>query len=292
MRTYKGFDENLCCRGFQYEIGREYETEKAEACSSGFHACEMPLDVFVYYPPAKSRYCEVEQAGELSKNGDDSKVASTKIKIGAEIGIPGLVKAQVEYVKNRCTNECNAEPGKPATAGNRGAATAGEYGAATAGNAGAATAGNAGAATAGNAGAATAGNAGAATAGNRGAATAGNAGAATAGEYGAATAGEYGAATAGYAGAATAGYAGAATAGYAGAATSRGSVTVGENGAGTVRGDKAKIRGGMGAILVCAIEHDASYDIASWAAAVVDGETIKADTWYTVRDGKFVEVDE
>ena len=250
MKTYKGFDKNLQCRGFQYEIGKEYEEEKAEACNCGFHACESPLDVFAYYAPADSRYCEVEQDGELSKRNDDSKVASTKIRIGAEIGIPGLVKAQIEYVKSHCTNECNAEPGKPATAG--------EYGAATAGRCGAATAGYSGAATAGESGAATAGNSGAATAGDRGAATAGYSGAATAGSYG--------------------------------AATSRGSVTVGENGVGTVRGNGVKIRGGMGAVLVCAIEPDDSYDVITWAAAVVDGETIKADTWYTVRDGKFEEV--
>ena len=104
IKTYKGFDKDLKCRGFQYEIGKEYEEEKASACNCGFHACEMPLEVLGYYEPGKgSRYCEVEQAGEISKHSDDTKVASTKIKIGAEIGIPGLVKAQVEYVKERAT---------------------------------------------------------------------------------------------------------------------------------------------------------------------------------------------
>ena len=244
IRSYKGFDKDLMCKGFQYEVGKEYEEKKAEACKSGFHACERPLDVLSYYAPATSRYCEVEQDGELSREGSDSKVASTKIKIGAEIGIPGLVKAQIEYVRSHCTNECNAEPGKPATAGDSGAATAGYKGAATAGN------------------------------------------------YGAATAGNYGAATAGNYGAATAGYKGAATAGDSGAATSRGSVTVGKNGVGTVRGNGVKIRGGMGAILVCAVEKDTNYDIATWAAVVVDGEKIKPDTWYTVKDGQFVEAGE
>ena len=111
IKTYKGFDKNLKCRGFQYEIGKEYEEEKADACSCGFHACEMPLEVLGYYEPGKgSRYCEVEQDGELSRHGDDTKVASTKIKIGAEIGIPGLVKAQFEYVKERAeeSNEHHA----------------------------------------------------------------------------------------------------------------------------------------------------------------------------------------
>jgi hypothetical protein len=81
--NYKGFDKDLKCRGFQYEIGKEYECAAAVACETGFHACERPLDVFSYYPPASSRYCEVEQSGETNASSDDSKVASTKIKIGA-----------------------------------------------------------------------------------------------------------------------------------------------------------------------------------------------------------------
>ena len=154
--AYKGFDKDLKCRGFQYEVGKEYEEPKAKACESGFHACERPLDVFNYYHPKDgSRFCVVEQSGKISKENEDSKVASSKIKIGAEIGILGLVNAQIEYVKARCTNKYNAEPGKPATAGDSGAATAGDSGAATAGYSGAATAGAWGAATAGDRGAAT-----------------------------------------------------------------------------------------------------------------------------------------
>ena len=268
ITSYKGFDKDLKCRGFQYEVGKEYEEPKADCCNAGFHAVEMPLHVFNHYAPGEgSRYCVVEQSGDISKNNEvgDSKMASSKIKIGAEIGIPGLVKAQIEYVKSRCTNENNAKEGKPATAGYRGAATAGSYGAATAGYRGAATA------------------------GDSGAATAGDSGAATAGYRGAATAGSYGAATAGDSGAATAGYSGAATAGYRGAATSRGSVSVGENGVGTVRGNDVKIRGGIGAFLSIAIEHDDSFDIAYHKTFVVDGEKIKPDIWYTLRDGEIVE---
>lgn len=75
MKAYKGFDKDLKCRGFQYEIGKEYEEKEAEACEKGFHACENPLEVFRYYPPCDgNRYCEVEQDGELSKHGGDSKV--------------------------------------------------------------------------------------------------------------------------------------------------------------------------------------------------------------------------
>ena len=99
IKSYKGMDANMQCRGFQYEVGGEYETDKAKACEVGFHACEMPLDVFNYYAPADSRFFEVEQDGELSRQDNDSKVASTKLKVGAEIGIPGLIKAQIEYIK-------------------------------------------------------------------------------------------------------------------------------------------------------------------------------------------------
>ena len=331
IKAYKAFDKDLSCRGFKYEVGKEYEeTGDIKACKKGFHACPYPLDVFGYYAPAGARFCEVEQSGKIDDSESD-KVCSSKIRIGAELDIRGLVKAAVSYVKERCTNECNADPGKPATAGdsgaatagyrgaatagNRGAATAGDYGAATAGNYGAATAGdygaatagnygaatagyygaatagNRGAATAGNYGAATAGNCGAATAGNCGAATAGNRGAATAGDYGAATAGNYGAATAGNCGAATAGNRGAATAGDYGAATARGKASTGSNGLSVARGKNVQVKGGIGAILVIAEEKEDTYDIVDWKAVVVDGEVVKADTWYRLENGDLVEVD-
>ena len=138
IKAYKGFNKNMTCRDFQYEEGKEYETDKAEACECGFHACEYPLDVFSYYPPGTSVYHKVEQSGYFDKS-DSDKVASTKIKIGARIDIAGIVKAAISYIKERITNENNAEPGKAATAGSYGAATAGYKGAATAGASGAAT---------------------------------------------------------------------------------------------------------------------------------------------------------
>ena len=138
IKSYKGMDKDMKCREFQFEVGKKYEAEgEISACSNGFHACEMPLDVFKYYEPARSRYFEVEQDGDLSRDSDDSKVASRTIKIGAEIGIPGLIKAQIEYVKAHTTME-HTDP-KQATAGSYGAATAGYSGAATAGSYGAAT---------------------------------------------------------------------------------------------------------------------------------------------------------
>ena len=307
IKAYKAFDKDLSCRGFKYEVGKEYEeTGDIKACEKGFHACPYPLDVFGYYAPAGSRFCEVEQSGKIDDSESD-KVCSSKIRIGAELDIRGLVKAAVSFVKERCTNECNADRGKPATAGNYGAATAGDSGAATAGDRGAATAGDSGAATAGDRGAATAGNYGAATAGDSGAATAGNYGAATAGYRGAATAGDSGAATAGYSGAATAGDRGAATAGNygaatagdygaatagdRGAATARGKASTGSNGLSVARGNNVQVKGGIGAILVIAEEREDTYDIVDWKAVLVDGEIVKADTWYRLENGELVEVD-
>jgi len=275
IKAYKAFDKDLSCRGFKYEVGKEYEeTGSIKACEKGFHACPYPLDVFGYYAPAGARFCEVEQSGKID-DSESNKVCSSKIRIGAELDIRGLVKAAVSYIKERCTNECNAEPGKPATAGYCGAATAGYCGAATAGYCGAATAGNRGAATAGDRGAATAGYCGAATAGNRGAATAGDRGAATAGDCGAATAGNRGAATAG----------------DCGAATARGKASTGYNGLSVARGKNVQVKGGIGAILVIVEERDDTYDIVDWKAVVVDGEVVKADTWYRLENGELVEVD-
>jgi hypothetical protein len=175
--TYKGFDQDMKCRGFQYAVGQSYEHEgEVKACEVGFHACEHPLNVFKYYAPAGSRFAVVEQAGVISRSGDDTKVASSKITIKASIDIAGLVKATMEYVSSRCTP---IDPKSPASAtGYQGAASAtGNWGAASAtGDRGAASAtGNWGAASAtGNWGAASAtGNQGAASAtGNQGAASA------------------------------------------------------------------------------------------------------------------------
>ena len=107
MKMYKGFDKDLKCRDFQYEIGKTYEEPTADLCSSGFHACEYPLDVFGYYAPDKmSRYCEVD-LDDLSnkKSNEDSKRCGKKIAVKAEIGIAGLVKAAVEYTMEKAIPE-------------------------------------------------------------------------------------------------------------------------------------------------------------------------------------------
>ena len=194
MKMYKGFDKDLKCHDFQYEIGKTYEEPTAELCEKGFHACERPLDVFRYYEPGKmSRYCEVDLDDVIPQKDNDSKCCGKKIAVKAEIGITGLVKAHIEYVKEHTTMEYT-DPKQ-------------------------------------------------------------------------------------------------ATAGKSGAATSRGSVSVGKNGCGLVRGGNVKIKGGMGAILVIAVENNVDYNIKEWKAFVVDGETVKPDTWYTLKDGKPVEVD-
>ena len=100
MKLYKGFDKDLKCRDYQFEVGKEYEEEKADICNCGFHACENPLDVFGYYPPADSRYCEVDLDVNDQKS-DDSKRVGKHIKINAEIGLPGLIKAGVGYIKDQ-----------------------------------------------------------------------------------------------------------------------------------------------------------------------------------------------
>ena len=115
ITAYKGFDKDLKCRGFQYEVGKEYslpEGENPEVCSTGFHACESPFEVLDYYfmddNANLSRFCEVEQSGELSKEGNSTKVASSKIKIKAEIKFADLIKLGVEWLKEKTSPE-NAE---------------------------------------------------------------------------------------------------------------------------------------------------------------------------------------
>ena len=94
--AYKGFDENLCCRGFQYEIGKEYEQSgEIQCCENGFHACTNPFDVLDYYSNPKNRYCVVEQSGTIISDEEDTKQASSKIKIIKEIIFAELFKAGI-----------------------------------------------------------------------------------------------------------------------------------------------------------------------------------------------------
>ena len=119
----------MTCRGFQYEEGKEYEEEIVEVCDHGFHACEYPLDCLNYYYPNESVYHEVEQSGEIQKHNDDTKVASTKIKIGAEISIAGLVKAAIEYTVKRVKKDAESDEkhGASSATGYKGASSATGY---------------------------------------------------------------------------------------------------------------------------------------------------------------------
>ena len=264
--SYKGFNSDWICRGFQYAVGETFEHKgKVAVCDSGFHACEYPLHVLCYYRPGISRFAVVEQSGSLSRHAEGSKVASSQIRIKAEIDIAGLVKAAIKYTMDRCTP---AKGGMSEAANTVVKAEAKNKSATASGNSGAATA---------------SGDYGAATAsGYYGAATAsGNSGAATAsGYYGAATAsGDYGAATA-------SGYYGAATAsGYYGAATASG-----YSGAATASGNSGKARGKDGSALFL-VYRDLDRKIVHAKALIVGRDGIKADTFYMLgNDGVEKEV--
>ncbi len=101
IKSYKGFDKNLKCRDFQYEIGKEYEMDgEIKVCSRGFHACESPLEVFDHYSMIGSRFCEVEQDGNISKEDRGTKICSSKIKIKAELKLAYMINLGVEWLKD------------------------------------------------------------------------------------------------------------------------------------------------------------------------------------------------
>ena len=241
MKCFKGFDKDLKCRDFQYEIGKEYTEEKADICNCGFHACEFPMDVFNYYPPSDSRYCEVELEANNQKSSDDSKRVGKKISVKAEIGIAGIIKAGVEYIKE----QVNWEDDKATNTGNQSAATnTGDRSAAT--NTGYQSA--------------------ATNTGDRSAAT-------NTGDQSAAT-------NTGYQSAAT-------NTGYRSAA-----IVEGKESIALATGIDSKAKGKIGCFIVLAEwkEIDNEYHIVDVKSAKVDGKNIKEDTFYTLKDGKFVEV--
>jgi hypothetical protein len=137
IKSYKGFNKDMTCKGFQYEEGKEYETDNVNCCNSGFHACEHPLDCFRYYSPNESVFHEVEQSGELSYSGGDSKVASGKIKIGTSLSIADIVQAAIEYTTERSNkeNDSTGYKGASSATGTCGASSATGYkGASSSGN--------------------------------------------------------------------------------------------------------------------------------------------------------------
>ena len=233
MKCFKGFDKDLKCRDFQYEIGKEYTEEKADICNCGFHACEFPMDVFGYYPPSDSRYCEVDLEENGQKSSDDSKRVGKKISVKAEIGIAGIIKAGVEYIKE----QVNWEDDKATNTGDQSAAT---------------------------------------NTGNRSAAT-------NTGYQSAAT-------NTGYQSAATntGNWSAATNTGYQSAA-----IVEGKESIALATGINSKAKGKIGCFIVLAEWKEINYEyhIVDVKSAKVDGENIKEDTFYTLKDGKFVEAD-
>ena len=221
MKCYKGFDKDLKCRGFQYEIGKEYEENAADICHKGFQACENPMDVFGYYNPADSRYCEVD-LDTNEQTGEDSKRVGKKIKIETEIGLSGLIQAGVKFILEKV----DFKSAKESNTGDRSAAT-------NTGNQSAAT-----------------------NTGDRSAAT-------NTGNWSAATnTGDWSAATVG-----------------------------GAESIAVVTGYGSKAKGAVGCWLVLT-ERDEKMHILGVQAVCVDGETIKADTFYMLKNGAIIEVDE
>ncbi|EGG86906.1 hypothetical protein HMPREF1025_01373 [Lachnospiraceae bacterium 3_1_46FAA] len=316
-KAFKGFNKDLTCRGFQYEEGKEFETARAECCEEGFHACEYPLDCFGYYNPAQSVYHEVELDGDMDQSGSDTKICATKIKIGARLSIAGLVKAAIDFTMSRVNKEASSDErhGYASATGDYGASSATGYrGASSAtGNCGASSAtGNCGASSAtGYRGASSAtGDYGASSAtGNCGASSAtGYRGASSATGYrGASSAtGDYGASSAtGNCGASSAtGNCGASSAtGYRGASS-----VSDPTGVAVAWGHEARAKGCLGAHLILSDwryigekysdgDYKYPYRVESWELAgaklvIVDGEKIKADTYYRCINGEIVEVDE
>ena len=221
MKAYKGFDKDLKCRGFQYEVGKKYEEESAELCKKGFHACENPLDTFRYYGPTDSRYCEVDVDDNGERNSGDSKVCGKHIKIGAEIGLKGVINAGVRFVLDKCESatkeNASGVRGNAAASGWRGSAAAsGESG-------------------------------NAAASGVRGTAVA-------SGEYGTASAD-------------------------------------GDQCIAVAWGEDSCARGKLGTYIVVS-EHDDDGNIIDAKIVRVDGEAVKENTWYTLKNGEIVEVEE
>ena len=272
MRAFKGFNKDLTCRGYQYEEGKEFHTERAECCDTGFHACEYPLDCFGYYDPAHSVFHEVELSGEMDKSGDNTKVCATDIKIGARLSIAGLVKMAIDFTMSKVNKEAGSDErhGFASATGDYGASSAtGDYGASSA-------------------------------TGYKGASSA-------TGDYGASSAtGNYGAssATGDYGASSATGNCGASSAtGYKGASS-----VSDPTGVAVAWGHEARAKGCKGAHLILSDWRfigekywDGSYkdmynkdnwELTGAKMVVVDGEKIKEDTYYRCIEGEIVEVTE
>ncbi|WP_118805450.1 DUF7666 domain-containing protein [Haemophilus haemolyticus] len=265
--AYKGFNQDWTCRGYQYEIGKTYEHKgDVKACESGFHACEYPLDVLSYYSPAVSKFAVVKMSGETSKDSDDTKIASAKITIETEINLPEMVKQAVEWIKGKV----DWDKAKKSNRGDWSAAinTGYQSAATNRGNRSAAT-----------------------NTGERSAAT-------NTGDWSAATnTGDWSAATN------TGDWSAATNTGNRSAATNTGNRSVatntgyqsvaevsGKQSIAVALGWKSKAKASINGAIVCVYRNDDG-ELIHIKASKVDGNNIKADTWYTLDEiGEFVEV--
>jgi len=102
MKGYKAFETGLVCRNFKYKVGEKYTEEKAEICNCGFHFCENPLDTLNYYDLCNSEFTEIEASGDIVGHDQDTKYASTQIKITAKLDLPGFIKASIDFLFSKC----------------------------------------------------------------------------------------------------------------------------------------------------------------------------------------------
>lgn len=101
IKSYKGFNKNMQCRGFQYEVGKEYQMdEEIKCCLRGFHACKSPMEVWDYYDMLGSRFAEVEQSGQIDEETKSTKVCSSHIKIKAELKLADIINIGIEWLKD------------------------------------------------------------------------------------------------------------------------------------------------------------------------------------------------
>ena len=142
MKSYKGFNKDMTCRGYQYEEGGEYTTDKARLCIEGFHACVDPIDCLHYYAPASSVYHAVELDEVPDERDGDTKRVGKKIKIGARLSIADIVKAHFEFVRENCKNSDIGGDSSALTGGNWSALTGGDSSALTGGDRSALTGGD------------------------------------------------------------------------------------------------------------------------------------------------------
>ncbi|MBX5757015.1 hypothetical protein ISD55_33015 [Pseudomonas aeruginosa] len=275
VTAYKGFKQDLTCRGYQFEIGGTYKHEgKVEACASGFHSCEYPLDVFGYYAPGDSRFAIVKASGQLSRHDDDSKIASATLVVEAEISMPTMISRAIDWIMARLDNsvEQTVVDDTASNTGNRSAASnTGDYSAAS--NTGYQSA--------------------ASNTGNRSAAsnTGNRSAASNTGDYSAASnTGDYSAASN------TGDYSAASNTGYQSAASNTGNRSAaevsGKESVAASLGIEGRARASAGsAIVLC--HRDDEGRLIHIRASKVGENGVEPDTWYQLNaEGEFVEFDE